>query len=74
MNQKEFKSLTAKFVDKLRETAKLQKTEVNILQQDSFNNKIYVGINYEDSKGFVEVYELINNGDAASWKFAGIKG
>lgn len=71
MNQKEFKALDQDFLDKLNEELKPKNATAKVIQQDPFTGEKIIGISYNDSPDFFEVYGLSNNGDVAQWSFKG---
>lgn len=79
MNQQEFKQLTYKIVPALQEHFRESKEEVEVrVLQDTLNQQsnpfhqpsLLIGVGYKGTN-FMEVYQVTNNGNEATWQFAG---
>lgn len=74
MDKKEFKELDSKFFTKLKFELNKRGADYKILQTDPFSGAIQIGVFYSESPNFFEVYQYLNNGDEASYKFLGHTG
>lgn len=79
MNKNEYKELTYQIVPKLKEHFKSRKEDVEVLiLQDTLSGSnhpfnqpsLIIGVGYKGTN-FYEVYQVTNNGNECSWKFAG---
>lgn len=75
MDSKEYKQLTYKLVDQLKE--KLPDNDIHILQDTlnqnnpMFGSGLLIGISQFKGSNVCEVYEVKNDGDTASYQFRG---
>ena len=73
MNTKEFRKFNGTFIRELEVKLKPIKASCKVLLQEPHQAKMLIGIWYNESPSFVEIYELYNDGDKAIWKFKGVK-
>lgn len=70
MNTNEFKDLNTSFLSKLKKECQKVNSDCGVLGKG--NGELHIGIWYEESPNFKEVYLLRNNGNVADWKFIGV--
>lgn len=71
MNQQEFKQLDKKFFDKLGEELAKVNASYQVMSKDIMTGNMQVGIYFNEIPDRLEVYNYQNNGDVASYGFAG---